>query len=56
VEWHFGVVGERDSGLAAPQRVAEGGTQMPGHDAVGRQAASGDLLVKAQDRVLAMGR
>src|SRR5262249_13698526 len=44
------VVGERDSGLAAPERVAEGSAQMPGHDPVGRQLAPGELLVVAYDR------
>lgn len=44
------VIRERDPSLAAPQRVAEGGAQVPGHDAVGRQVASGDLLVVAHDR------
>src|SRR5450755_1139070 len=44
------VVGQRDTGLGAPQRVAEGVAQMPRHDPGGRQLAAGDLLVMTHDR------
>src|SRR5580700_3427471 len=44
------MVGEGIPGFAAPQRVAEGLTEVPGHDALDRQSAAGDPLVVADDR------
>jgi hypothetical protein len=41
------VVRQRNAGFAAPQGVAEGGADVPGHDPLEGQPTASDLLVVA---------